>query len=101
MANKPADCEAEAPIIKKSDLIRQAVRERVEEVKRTAPRKLRFTNHRTTAVSRSVVRERAVRNEHAENFEMLLHMVEQMADHGSVDCEQVISDFYDEYIASF
>jgi hypothetical protein len=101
MANKPADCKAEATIIKKSDLIRQAMRERVEELQRTAPRKLRFTNHRTTAVSRSVVRERAVRNEYAENFEMLLRIVESMADYDSTDCQYVLHEFYQQYLASF
>lgn len=41
------------------------------------------------------------RNFWSQEFERLLRLVEQMADHHSVDCQKVIGDYREEYINSY
>jgi len=107
MAMKPADRNAEAPINKPA-LIREAIKQSIDKQKVASrnsipyPKELSlFETGRRRQADLLISALRIERNEHEQNFALLLHLVSKMANHGSVDCEQVISEFYDEYIASF
>lgn len=87
MATQPADCEAEATTHKVADIIRELHKAEVNNMKGGG-----LYVHDEL---------RDERNFWAEEFERLLRLVENMADHHSVDCQKVIGDYREEYIDTY
>ena len=87
--------------MKKSELIRSAIATRILSLHLQAKRSHRGVTPRLRALRMSINTLSLVSHEHEQNFEMLLRIVERMADYDSTDCQYVLHEFYQEYLASF
>lgn len=97
MTNESADRIAEA-IETINSLVNEELDEREAEYKQRARR---HADPAMTASSKQMAVLRAQRAEHFENFSLLLNIVADMARHGSVDCESVLTKFIEDYKNSF
>lgn len=94
--------KAEARI--NAENVREAIKNRMSAIKMMVVRDTRkwYTHGpRTVAHNRAIGILRAERNEHDENFNLLLNIVEATANAGSTDAINIMLEFVEAYNASF